>query len=329
MVYPNKQTRTNRTQPTYNFRIRLTPSLTSFIMASLTFTVVTTQRRNRNGSKRPQRTQNTTGVKTSSAWRRRATRPAQRKPRKTFCKVCFDAGEEETCYTSHFVKDRPGPNGKVVCPTLLSTECRYCHDKGHFKSHCPALAERKKQQESRAVQRQQEKSWLSAEQQAFLAENEFAHKLAQQHKQEKKQPVAAAATGAFAALDSDTSDDEEICYNRPAVARPRSPQGHWGGKAIPKPTYELSLQCDEELRPAKAPTPKVLRSAEEIEADLKEARKDISFIGDSWADSADREELEEKISDLEDELAKVNEQQPKAEPAKDKFGRPAADGSAW
>ena len=292
-------------------------------MASLTFTVVTKQRRNRNGSSRPQRTQNNTRVKTSSAWRRRTTRPAQRKPRKTFCKVCFDAGKEEKCYTSHFVKDRPGPNGKVVCPTLLSTECRYCHDKGHFKSHCPALAERKKQQESRAVQRQQEKSWLSAEQQAFLAESQFAHKLAQQN-QEKKQPVAAAVTGAFAALDSDTSDDEEICYNRPTVARPRSPQGHWGGKPIAKPAYDLSLQCDEELRSAKTPTPKALRSAEEIEAEIKEHQRSLSFIGDSWADSADREELEEKISDLRDELEDL-----RIENAKDQFGRPAVDDSAW
>lgn len=298
-------------------------------MASLTFTVVTTQRRNRNGSKRPQRTQANTGVKTSSAWRRRTTRPAQRKPKKTFCKVCFDAGKSETQYASHFVKDRPGPNGKVVCPTLLSTECRYCHDHGHFKSHCPALTQRKSQS-TRAPKEESHNSWLSAEQQAFLAENEFAHKLAQQHKQEKKQPVAAAATGAFAALDSDTSDDEQdISYERPTVARPRSPQGHWGNKPIAKPDYDLSIQCDEELRPAKAPTPKVLRSIESIEADLKEAREDISFVGDSWADSADREELEEKISDLEDELAKANEQKAKAEPAKDKFGRPAADGSAW
>lgn len=288
-------------------------------MASLTFTVVTKQRRNRNGSRRPQRTQSNTGVKTSSAWRRRTTRPAQRKPRKTFCKVCFDAGLEEKSYTSHFVKDRPGPNGKVVCPTLLSTECRYCHDHGHFKSHCPALAERKKQQESRAVQRQQEKSWLSTEQQAFLAESEFAHKLAQQ-KQEKKQPVAAAVTGAFAALDSDTSGDEqELCYDRPAVARPLSPQGAWGHKPTAKLAYELSLQCDEELRSTTAP-----RSIENIEADLKEARKDLSFIGDSWADSADREELEEKISDLEDELEDL-----RIENAKDQFGRPAVDGSAW
>ena len=136
--------------------------------------------------------------------------------------------------------------------------------------------------------------------------------------------MAAAATGAFAALDSDTSDDEEICYNRPAVARPRSPQGHWGGKPIAKPTYELSLQCDEEFRPAKAPTPKALRSAKDIEAEIKEHQRSLSFIGDSWADSADREELEEKISDLEDELEEA-----KAEPATDQFGRPATDDSAW
>jgi len=149
--------------------------------------------------------------------------------------------------------------------------------------------------------------------------------MSDQQKKAEKQPVTAAAKGAFAALDSDTSDDEQdLCYDRPAVARPLSPQGAWGNKPIAKPAYDLSLQCDEELRSTTAQ-----RSIENIEADLKEARKDLSFIGDSWADSADREELEEKISDLEDELAKANEQKPKAEPVKDQFGRPAVDGSAW
>jgi len=287
-------------------------------MASLTFTVVTQQRRNRNSSRRPQRTQDNSGVKTSAAWRRRTT--SQRKPRKTFCKVCFDAGKSESLYTNHFVKDRPGPNGKVVCPTLLSTECRYCHDHGHFKSHCPVLATRleKIEQEARA---QQEKSWLSAEQRAFIAEKDLAHKMSQQQKKEEKQPVTAAVGGAFAALDSDTSDDEQdLCYARPTVAQPRSPQGVWGNKPVAKPTYDLSLQCDEELSSTTAQT----RSVEDIEADLKDSRKELSFIGDSWADAADREELEENISELEDELAKL-----KSESTKDQFGRPAADGSAW
>ena len=53
-----------------------------------------------------------------------------------FCKVCRDAGCSESEYTSHFVKDQPGPAGKVVCPTLLNQACRICGEKGHTSSYC-------------------------------------------------------------------------------------------------------------------------------------------------------------------------------------------------
>jgi hypothetical protein len=65
-------------------------------------------------------------------------------PSKPFCKVCYDAGKSEREYTSHFVKSKPGNDGKVVCPYLLSLECSYCKKKeGHTASHCPVLAAKK------------------------------------------------------------------------------------------------------------------------------------------------------------------------------------------
>ncbi len=54
-----------------------------------------------------------------------------------FCKVCYDAGLPVANYTSHFVKDQPGPNGKVVCPTLLAQKCLECGVAGHTSSYCP------------------------------------------------------------------------------------------------------------------------------------------------------------------------------------------------
>jgi hypothetical protein len=54
-----------------------------------------------------------------------------------FCKVCYDAGLPVANYTSHFVKDQPGPNGKVVCPTLLAQKCLKCGVAGHTSSYCP------------------------------------------------------------------------------------------------------------------------------------------------------------------------------------------------
>ena len=54
-----------------------------------------------------------------------------------FCKVCFDSKCSVDEYTSHFVKDQPGPNGKVVCPTLLAQNCLICGVPGHTSSYCP------------------------------------------------------------------------------------------------------------------------------------------------------------------------------------------------
>ena len=63
-----------------------------------------------------------------------------KKPTKgPFCKVCFDTGKPESVYTSHYVRDVPGENGVVVCPTLLDIQCRYCKKKGHTTSKCPIL----------------------------------------------------------------------------------------------------------------------------------------------------------------------------------------------
>lgn len=54
-----------------------------------------------------------------------------------FCKVCYDAGLPVADYTDHFVKNQPGPGGKVVCPTLLAQKCLVCGVAGHTTSYCP------------------------------------------------------------------------------------------------------------------------------------------------------------------------------------------------
>ena len=54
-----------------------------------------------------------------------------------FCKVCYDAGRSVADYTDHFVKDQPGPDGKVVCPTLLTQKCLKCGVPGHTSNYCP------------------------------------------------------------------------------------------------------------------------------------------------------------------------------------------------
>lgn len=66
-----------------------------------------------------------------------------------YCKVCHDAGRPESEYTSHYVKDQPGTNGKVVCPTLLNQACRICHQKGHTSTYCSRYRPRQPAAEER------------------------------------------------------------------------------------------------------------------------------------------------------------------------------------
>jgi hypothetical protein len=61
--------------------------------------------------------------------------------KKPFCKVCFDAGKPENEYSNHYTRDKPGLDGKVVCPTLKNMECKYCFKKGHTVSYCKVLAD--------------------------------------------------------------------------------------------------------------------------------------------------------------------------------------------
>ena len=72
-----------------------------------------------------------------------------------FCKVCRDAGRPEKEYTSHYVKDQPGPQGKVICPTLLNQACRICNKTGHTSSYCSQYRRREEpRREERYIERE-------------------------------------------------------------------------------------------------------------------------------------------------------------------------------
>ena len=72
--------------------------------------------------------------------------------KKSFCKVCKDAGKSEEEYTSHFVRATPDKNAPIVCPVLLSIECRFCRKNGHTESYCKDKAILKKRAEKRTNQ---------------------------------------------------------------------------------------------------------------------------------------------------------------------------------
>jgi len=275
-------------------------------MSSLTFTVSTTRSYRRQGNRRQQ--------------------GGNRRPQKTFCKVCFDAGKTEQEYTSHFLKDRPGPNGKVVCPTLLLTECRYCHEHGHFKSHCPVLEERKRDKDSGTKERDANRrqklesgSWMTVAVSNQFDETNLVTKM-QANVITPVQKFTSQST--FAALDSSDDEEEvEMSYSRgPSLAVAKAPQGAWATKfssqTATKPATKPAPACvevkqfdfksDPNSKEVKQYMSNRRRKAEivvelaELNTELQEETQKNSG---AWADAGDIEDLEVKIAKLEAELA--------------------------
>jgi len=115
---------------------------------------------------------------------------------KKFCKVCQDAGKSETEYLSHFTRESPEQNSKVICPTLLALECRFCYKNGHTVKYCPVLKER-------------EKNTKRAERTASYAEQNA--KLEQKTKNESK--------NAFLCLDCDSDEEEEENVSKTQITK--------------------------------------------------------------------------------------------------------------
>jgi len=76
-----------------------------------------------------------------------------------FCKICKDVGKSLDEYTSHYVRESPAPNSKVVCPTLIAAVCRYCKEGGHTVKHCPKIAAKNRQEAKNSNQHIVSKSY--------------------------------------------------------------------------------------------------------------------------------------------------------------------------
>ena len=110
---------------------------------------------------------------------------------KPFCKVCQDAGKSESEYTSHFVRASQEPNAKVICPTLLSQECKYCFKTGHTVKFCTVLVANNKAKE-RAIRKENYNN------QSVQVQGKKPQSKSQSQSQSK-----------FASLMSDSEDDED------------------------------------------------------------------------------------------------------------------------
>lgn len=217
---------------------------------------------------------------------------------KKFCKVCQDAGKSESEYTSHFVRDSPGPNGKVICPTLLSQNCRGCGINGHTYKYCPSIKQNVKDD-------RREQRWKQAEEKLVQSVK------VPQEKKEVKEIVV--KSGKYASILMSSSSDEEddapakkIAYKK---ARILDEDEKEEVKVVPANTYASRLLAP---APPKVENPKV-KFLEEVEVKkpepvveverricTKEEKEEIkSFIQKTlkqrcaWDESSSDEEDEE------------------------------------
>ena len=210
--------------------------------------------------------------------------------KKPFCKVCFDSGKTEKEYTSHYVKKL---DGTVICPTLLSAECRFCHKKGHTVSKCPLA---KKHDKMRTTS---EKNSLTTEKKAPI-----------QEKQEKK------IKNQFAVLlsdDEDEDDDYEIENTNEKIDFPdlfKSVMKVSEPKPISTMNFKKILtesnthksflpQITQQPKPMVAPTPAPIRTSMPIV--IKQ------FNNRSWADDYSSDEGEDDYEIEEKEEKTINE----------------------
>ena len=53
-----------------------------------------------------------------------------------YCKLCHDIGKPPDVYLSHFPRINKNKDSKITCPTILSFQCTFCHQKGHSVKYC-------------------------------------------------------------------------------------------------------------------------------------------------------------------------------------------------
>jgi hypothetical protein len=144
--------------------------------------------------------------------------------KKSFCKVCHDAGKPESEYTSHYVRSLPDRNGNtmVTCPTLLCTECRYCGNYGHTAKFCSIMAANKSKNQ-------------------YQTKNQYQ---SQNYKQREMSKKTVSASASFAVLaDSDSEDEEYPALCATSKVEAKSVMTGWTEMAA-KPEVLLVKEVD-------------------------------------------------------------------------------------
>jgi len=192
---------------------------------------------------------------------------------KKYCKVCHDAGKSETEYLSHFIRESRDPNSKIVCPTLLSLECRYCSNKGHTIKYCKILEKNKN---------------MSSRQERI---NNY-------HKTEKNDVKYKVSSNIFDNLGSESEEeDEEFSDIRAPNSTLSDNFSEICSKSVPK-SYASVLSTPVAKPVAHIPVLTRMSSVINLEQETTNIPKTVAkpfdkYQGKSWADTDSESDVEE------------------------------------
>lgn len=218
---------------------------------------------------------------------------------KKFCKVCFDA--KRPGYDQHFLKSNGLSTGNVVCPYLLSLECKYCKKAGHTVSYCDILAAKNNSQSSTKVQEkpsraklyQDEDGWVTKGQQSTSSKSQEGRFYIKglSNAAPVRMPMSAPAPMFAPRImfeDDDEEDDEEV-----PVAAVAQPMGEWAAIAAKKPVKKpLRITTDmlfQSVNASKSVKTAKIETENEIKI-VKEAAPWKPIITRNWADDSDSDD---------------------------------------
>lgn len=204
-------------------------------------------------------------------------------PIQKYCKVCHDAGKTEAEYRSHFIRESADSNSKIVCPTLLALECRYCYKNGHTVKYCQTLKDNEKKQKR----------------------NEATNRRIESAKAEKpKGKTTLSSTNAFDCLDCDSEDEvifesqikEEFPQLSAPISRNESVSFNYAA-ALAKPIAQKQFISPVAITPISVSKPAIQSTKTDTKVAAPWASRPANTVPKSWAawdsdsDDSDNEEL--------------------------------------
>jgi hypothetical protein len=223
---------------------------------------------------------NQTKIQTMSA---QARSQIKRTP---FCKFCKDIGKSQEIYQSHYPKDRPGPNGKVVCPEILAKNKRQWAMRrqprgGDSRSNFRRQPyQRSRQFRPKVEPKNSIANW------GMVNNKKFKDTISRAGR--SGQIVERSTSNKFAALNEEDECRVEIVG--PKVCKPKSVTGSWGKQLVIEASDEpVKFKSLKEISEEKEDA-MYEAEIEEKQSSMVELSTNYDIVNGNWGDMAMEED---------------------------------------